>query len=210
MSPTYVQLVNPFGRSHAVGQHRKQRKGVQLMTLRVVPEGLVAASGAVEALTARLAAAHAAAAPVDHRCRAARRRPGVAADRRDHQRPWRATQRDGRPRRRGTRPRRCRGRRIRYELCHRRRDGRIVLPDRRCWLIRDRPHLDGSATRGAFGAAQQRTRTWTVVAAAGAWQSLAAEYSSAAAIDRRARRGAARCLGGPQRRAVHGGAHSRT
>jgi hypothetical protein len=34
------------------------------MTLRVVPEGLVAASTAVEALTARLAAAHAAAAPV--------------------------------------------------------------------------------------------------------------------------------------------------
>lgn len=33
------------------------------MTLRVVPEGLVAASAAVEALTARLAAAHAAAAP---------------------------------------------------------------------------------------------------------------------------------------------------
>jgi hypothetical protein len=34
------------------------------MTLRVVPEGLVAASAAVEALTARLAAAHAAAAPM--------------------------------------------------------------------------------------------------------------------------------------------------
>ncbi|KWX20028.1 cell motility protein [Mycolicibacterium wolinskyi] len=34
------------------------------MTLRVVPEGLTAASAAVEALTARLAAAHAAAAPV--------------------------------------------------------------------------------------------------------------------------------------------------
>ncbi|AEV72035.1 PE family protein [Mycolicibacterium rhodesiae NBB3] len=34
------------------------------MTLRVVPEGLVAASTAVEGLTARLAAAHAAAAPV--------------------------------------------------------------------------------------------------------------------------------------------------
>jgi hypothetical protein len=33
------------------------------MTLRVVPEGLVAASAAVEALTARLATAHAAAAP---------------------------------------------------------------------------------------------------------------------------------------------------
>jgi len=33
------------------------------MTLRVVPEGLTAASAAVEALTARLAAAHAAAAP---------------------------------------------------------------------------------------------------------------------------------------------------
>ncbi|OBJ74209.1 PE family protein [Mycobacterium sp. 1274756.6] len=33
------------------------------MTLRVVPEGLEAASAAVEALTARLAAAHAAAAP---------------------------------------------------------------------------------------------------------------------------------------------------
>jgi hypothetical protein len=33
------------------------------MTLRVVPEGLAAASAAVEALTARLAAAHAAAAP---------------------------------------------------------------------------------------------------------------------------------------------------
>lgn len=34
------------------------------MTLRVVPEGLTAASAAVEALTARLAATHAAAAPV--------------------------------------------------------------------------------------------------------------------------------------------------
>ncbi len=33
------------------------------MTLRVVPEGLVSASAAVEAITARLAAAHAAAAP---------------------------------------------------------------------------------------------------------------------------------------------------
>ena len=33
------------------------------MTLRVVPEGLAAAGAAVEALTARLAAAHAAAAP---------------------------------------------------------------------------------------------------------------------------------------------------
>ncbi|MGV0790648.1 PE family protein [Mycolicibacterium sp. XJ1819] len=34
------------------------------MTLRVVPEGLAAASAATEALTARLAAAHAAAAPL--------------------------------------------------------------------------------------------------------------------------------------------------
>jgi hypothetical protein len=34
------------------------------MTLRVVPEGLAAASSAVEALTARLAAAHAAAVPL--------------------------------------------------------------------------------------------------------------------------------------------------
>jgi hypothetical protein len=34
------------------------------MTLRVIPEGLVSASAAVEALTARLAAAHAAAAPL--------------------------------------------------------------------------------------------------------------------------------------------------
>jgi hypothetical protein len=34
------------------------------MTLRVVPEGLTAASSAVEALTARLAAAHASAAPL--------------------------------------------------------------------------------------------------------------------------------------------------
>ncbi|KUH82225.1 MULTISPECIES: PE family protein [unclassified Mycobacterium] len=34
------------------------------MTLRVVPEGLAAAGSAVEALTARLAAAHAAAAPL--------------------------------------------------------------------------------------------------------------------------------------------------
>ena len=34
------------------------------MTLRVVPEGLTAASAAVEALTARMAAAHAVAAPV--------------------------------------------------------------------------------------------------------------------------------------------------
>jgi len=34
------------------------------MTLRVVPEGLAAAGTAVEALTARLAAAHAAAAPL--------------------------------------------------------------------------------------------------------------------------------------------------
>lgn len=34
------------------------------MTLRVVPEGLTAASASVEALTARMAAAHAAAAPL--------------------------------------------------------------------------------------------------------------------------------------------------
>ena len=34
------------------------------MTLRVIPEGLAAASAAVEALTARVAAAHAAAAPL--------------------------------------------------------------------------------------------------------------------------------------------------
>ncbi|MCV7195594.1 PE family protein [Mycobacterium angelicum] len=34
------------------------------MTLRVVPEGLAAVSAAVEAITARLAAAHSAAAPV--------------------------------------------------------------------------------------------------------------------------------------------------
>ncbi|MCV7150758.1 PE family protein [Mycolicibacterium pyrenivorans] len=34
------------------------------MTLRVVPEGLTAASAAVEALTARMAAVHAAAAPL--------------------------------------------------------------------------------------------------------------------------------------------------
>ncbi|MCV7027663.1 PE family protein [Mycobacterium sherrisii] len=34
------------------------------MTLRVIPEGLVAASAAVDAITAQLAAAHAAAAPV--------------------------------------------------------------------------------------------------------------------------------------------------
>ena len=34
------------------------------MTLRVIPEGLVATSAAVESLTARLAAAHAAAAPL--------------------------------------------------------------------------------------------------------------------------------------------------
>ena len=34
------------------------------MTLRIVPEGLTAASAAVEALTARIAAAHAAAAPL--------------------------------------------------------------------------------------------------------------------------------------------------
>jgi hypothetical protein len=34
------------------------------MTLRVVPEGLTAAAAAVEALTARMAAAHAAAAPL--------------------------------------------------------------------------------------------------------------------------------------------------
>jgi hypothetical protein len=34
------------------------------MTLRVVPEGFTAASAAVEALTARMAAAHAAAAPL--------------------------------------------------------------------------------------------------------------------------------------------------
>lgn len=34
------------------------------MTLRVIPEGLAATSGAVDAITAQLAAAHAAAAPV--------------------------------------------------------------------------------------------------------------------------------------------------
>ncbi|ABR07361.1 PE family protein [Mycobacterium tuberculosis F11] len=34
------------------------KEGVWVVTLRVVPEGLAAASAAVEALTARLAAAH--------------------------------------------------------------------------------------------------------------------------------------------------------
>ncbi len=38
-------------------------KGLCVMTLRVVPEGLASASAAVEAITARLAAAHASAAP---------------------------------------------------------------------------------------------------------------------------------------------------
>jgi hypothetical protein len=38
--------------------------GVPLMTLRVVPEGLVGASAAIDALTARLAAANAGAAPL--------------------------------------------------------------------------------------------------------------------------------------------------
>jgi PE family len=37
--------------------------GVAVMALRVVPEGLAAASAGIEALTARLAAAHAGAAP---------------------------------------------------------------------------------------------------------------------------------------------------
>jgi hypothetical protein len=39
-------------------------EGVAVMTLRVVPEGLAAACAGVEALTARLAAAHAGAAPL--------------------------------------------------------------------------------------------------------------------------------------------------
>jgi hypothetical protein len=39
-------------------------RGVVVMTLRVVPEGLAAASVAIEALTARLAAANAGAAPL--------------------------------------------------------------------------------------------------------------------------------------------------
>src|ERR1700733_4417782 len=39
-------------------------QGVTVMTLRVVPEGLTAASAGVEALTARLAAAHAGAVPL--------------------------------------------------------------------------------------------------------------------------------------------------
>jgi hypothetical protein len=39
-------------------------RGVSVMTLRVVPEGLAAASASIEALTARLAAAHAGAVPV--------------------------------------------------------------------------------------------------------------------------------------------------
>jgi hypothetical protein len=38
--------------------------GVAVMALRVVPEGLAAASAGIEALTARLAAAHAGAAPL--------------------------------------------------------------------------------------------------------------------------------------------------
>jgi hypothetical protein len=39
-------------------------RGVVVMTLRVVPEGLAAAGANIEAVTARLAAAHAGAAPV--------------------------------------------------------------------------------------------------------------------------------------------------
>jgi hypothetical protein len=39
-------------------------RGVPLMTLRVVPEGLAGASAAIEALTARLAAANAGATPL--------------------------------------------------------------------------------------------------------------------------------------------------
>jgi PE family len=39
-------------------------RGVVVMTLRVLPEGLAAASASIEALTARLAAAHTGAAPV--------------------------------------------------------------------------------------------------------------------------------------------------
>lgn len=101
------------------------------MTLRVVPEGLAAASAAVEGLTARLAAAHAAAAPlttavmppavdavslltaagmsahgVQHNTMAALGveelgRSGVGVGA------------------------------VRYQLCHRRRSRRIVLPGRR-------------------------------------------------------------------------------
>ena len=51
------------------------------MTLRVVPEGLTAAGAAVEILTARLAAAHAAAAPLATRGAAACRGRGVAGRR---------------------------------------------------------------------------------------------------------------------------------
>ncbi|EIT97745.1 PE family protein [Mycobacteroides abscessus 4S-0726-RB] len=51
------------------------------MNLNVVPEGLTATSAAVEALTARLAAAHAAAAPVIGAVVAPGGRSGVAGDR---------------------------------------------------------------------------------------------------------------------------------
>lgn len=56
------------------------------MTLRVVPEYLAAASAAVEALTARPASAHAAAAPLIGTVLPARSGRGVAADRRGPER----------------------------------------------------------------------------------------------------------------------------
>ncbi len=65
------------------------------MNLNVIPEGLLATSAAVEALTARLAAAHAAAAPVIGAVVAPGGRSGVVGDRGRFQCPRCGTHRGG-------------------------------------------------------------------------------------------------------------------